>query len=135
MVLFVCVAPHVHVAVLILKHMSFVESARALQNTHTGPFIYIIYFNFEVVVTFDHAPTSRSIHQTDGFFSASAENGCGTSQLAAGRNGSQSPFNVCEILACLRWVWWGVLSEFAETKNNCSACNAKSKGGRTKNST
>ena len=26
----------------------------------------------------------------------------------------------------------GCLSEFAETKNNFSACNAKSKGGRTK---
>ena len=26
----------------------------------------------------------------------------------------------CEILACWRWVWWGV-PEFAETKNNCSA--------------
>ena len=26
----------------------------------------------------------------------------------------------------------GVLSEFAKTKNNCSACNAKSKGGRAK---
>ena len=34
-----------------------------------------------------------------------------------------------------RWVWWGVLSELAETKNNLSAFNAKSKGGRVKNST
>ena len=40
----------------------------------------------------------------------------------------------CEILACWRWVWWGVLLELAETKNNLSACNAKSKGGRAKNS-
>ena len=39
----------------------------------------------------------------------------------------------CEILASWRWIWWGVLSEFAENKNNCSACNAKSKSGRTKN--
>ena len=38
----------------------------------------------------------------------------------------------CEILACWRW---GVLSELTETKNTCSACNAKSKGGRAKNST
>ena len=22
----------------------------------------------------------------------------------------------CEILACWRWVWWGVLSEFAELR-------------------
>ena len=36
----------------------------------------------------------------------------------------------CEILGCYRWVWWGVLSEFAETKNNLSGCNAKSKGDR-----
>ena len=36
----------------------------------------------------------------------------------------------CEILACWRWVWWGVLSEFAETKNNLSACNSKSKAAR-----
>ena len=41
----------------------------------------------------------------------------------------------CEILACWRLVWWGVLSELAETKNNCSACNAKSEGGRAKNLT
>ena len=27
-------------------------------------------------------------------------------------------------------MWWGVLLELAETKNNLSACNAKSKGGR-----
>ena len=40
----------------------------------------------------------------------------------------------CEILACWRWVWWGVLSELAGTKNNRSACNAKSKGVRAKNS-
>ena len=26
-------------------------------------------------------------------------------------------------------MWWGVLSELAETKNNLSAFNAKSKGG------
>ena len=26
-------------------------------------------------------------------------------------------------------MWWGVLSKLAETKNNLSACNAKSKGG------
>ena len=31
-------------------------------------------------------------------------------------------------------MWWGVLLELAETKNNLSACNAKSKGGRAKNS-
>ena len=37
-----------------------------------------------------------------------------------------------EILASWRWVWLGVLSEFAETKNNCSACNVKSKGGSVK---
>ena len=36
--------------------------------------------------------------------------------------------NFCEILSCWRWVWWGVLLEFAETKNNFSACNAKKKG-------
>ena len=41
----------------------------------------------------------------------------------------------CEILACWRWVWWGVLLEFVETKNNCLARNAKNKGGRAKNST
>ena len=41
----------------------------------------------------------------------------------------------CEILACWRWVCWGVLSKLAETKNNCSACNAKSKDGRAKNLT
>ena len=29
-------------------------------------------------------------------------------------------------------MWWGVLSELAETKNNLSAFNAKSKGGRAK---
>ena len=40
----------------------------------------------------------------------------------------------CEILAHWRWVWRDVLSELAETKNNCSACNAKNKGGRAKNS-
>ena len=34
---YACIAPHVHVAVLILKQLSSVESARALQNTHTGP--------------------------------------------------------------------------------------------------
>ena len=28
----------------------------------------------------------------------------------------------------------GYLLHFTETKNNCSACNAKSKGGRGKNS-
>ena len=38
----------------------------------------------------------------------------------------------CEILECWRWVWCGIL--LAETKNNCSACNVKSKGGRDKNS-
>ena len=32
-------------------------------------------------------------------------------------------------------MWWGVLSELAETKNNLLAFNAKSKGGRAKNST
>ena len=32
-------------------------------------------------------------------------------------------------------MWWDVLSELAETKNNPSACNAKSKGGRAKNLT
>ena len=42
--------------------------------------------------------------------------------------------DICEILACWRWVWLGDLSELAETKNNCSACNAKSKGSRAKNS-
>ena len=31
-------------------------------------------------------------------------------------------------------MWWGVLSELAETKNNLLAFNAKSKGGRAKNS-
>ena len=31
-------------------------------------------------------------------------------------------------------MWWGVLLKFAKTKNNCSACNAKSKGGRAKKS-
>ena len=39
-----------------------------------------------------------------------------------------------EILACWRWVWWGVLLELAETMNNLSVFNAKSKGGRAKNS-
>ena len=34
---YACIIPHVHVAVLILKQLSFVESARALQNAHTGP--------------------------------------------------------------------------------------------------
>ena len=29
-------------------------------------------------------------------------------------------------------MWWGVLSELAETKNNLSAFNAKSMGGRAK---
>ena len=29
-------------------------------------------------------------------------------------------------------MWWGVLSKLAETKNNLSAFNAKSKGGRAK---
>ena len=29
-------------------------------------------------------------------------------------------------------MWWGVLSELAETKNNFSACNAKSKCGIAK---
>ena len=24
-------------------------------------------------------------------------------------------------------MWWGVLLEFAETKNNCSACNTKAR--------
>ena len=38
----------------------------------------------------------------------------------------------CEILACRRWVWWGVSSQFTETKNYVSACNAKSKVGRAK---
>ena len=61
--------------------------------------------------------------------------GGGLSQLAVSRNGSQSSLWFCEILACWRWVWWGVLSELAETKNNLSAFNAKSKGGRAKNST
>ena len=32
-------------------------------------------------------------------------------------------------------MWLGVLLQFAETKNNLSACNAKSKDGRAKNST
>ena len=32
-------------------------------------------------------------------------------------------------------MWWGVLSELAEIKNNLSAGNAKSKGGRAKNLT
>ena len=41
----------------------------------------------------------------------------------------------CEILACWRWVWWDVLLELAETKSNCSACNAKRKGGKAKNLT
>ena len=40
---------------------------------------------------------------------------------------------VSRIFACWRWVWWDVLSQFAETKNYCSACNAKSEGGRAKN--
>ena len=35
----------------------------------------------------------------------------------------------CEIIARRRWVWLGVLSEFTETKNYLSACNAKSKCG------
>ena len=70
-----------------------------------------------MVVTFDHVLIP----------------GGGASQLAVSRNGGRSS-DFCEILACWRWVWWGVLSEFAETKNNCSACNAKSKGGRAKNS-
>ena len=30
-------------------------------------------------------------------------------------------------------MWRDVLLEFAETKNNCSACNAKSKGSRARN--
>ena len=38
----------------------------------------------------------------------------------------------CEILACWRWVWCGVLLEFA--KNNCLAGNTKRKGARAKNS-
>ena len=38
-------------------------------------------------------------------------------------------------IARWRWAWWGVLLELAETKNNLSAFNAKSKGGRAKNST
>ena len=29
-------------------------------------------------------------------------------------------------------MWWGVLSELTETKNNLSACNVKSKGGSAK---
>ena len=37
----------------------------------------------------------------------------------------------CEILACWKWEWWGVLLQYAETKNYCSG-NAKSKGGRGK---
>ena len=32
----------------------------------------------------------------------------------------------------LEWVWWGVLLQFTETKNNFSACSAKSKSGRAK---
>ena len=58
----------------------------------------------------------------------------GALQLDVSRDGSWSLCEFCEILACWRWVWWGVLSKLAETKNNCSVCNLKSKGGRAKNS-
>ena len=94
-----------------------------------------IFFNFELVVTFDHAPSSGSIYQTDRFFSASAENGQYTVKNGVfinipsggrrlGLTGMAASCDFCEILACWRWVWWGVLLEFAETKNNYSACNS-----------
>ena len=59
--------------------------------------------------------------------------GGGASQLAVSRNGGWLS-DFCVMLACWRWVWWGVLSEFAETKKNLSACNAKSKGSKAKDS-